>query len=314
AGTGMGLALYAIWLAIPSVIKSMEPSVVFSQLKGELVLCFELPKYHRRLEISLILQKEKYALGDLKKTLGSGTVDVFGQHQSLAIINGLNYRPRPAFQSFEAYTPYLIRRNYEYFLTSPPDFILFNLGTIDGRYPAQEDSLALASILTNYIPVADRFDHLILKKIPQERIDIESQRVLIEEKEIEPGEKLELPQFSGKPIWCVVETHPDIRSRLRAFFYQPEDMSVVIETNNGQAFQHRFLPGPASVGFIISPMLADNAEARLYFCGKFTALAESIKIETKIRMKSRIGIKFFSLPARAADPSICDRSSSSSQF
>jgi len=54
----------------------------------------------------LELQKNstgRNGLAPIRKLVAHAPVDVFGQDQLYAIINDLNYRPRPIFQSYMAY-------------------------------------------------------------------------------------------------------------------------------------------------------------------------------------------------------------------
>src|SRR5262249_6671967 len=147
AGVTLIIAFYAIYIINPAMLRAMGPTPFLAGLKDQFRACLHLRKYHQALQEAVAAQKQQYNLADLKTTIGASAVDVFGQSQSLAILNDLNYRPRPAFQSFESYTPYLIRRNYEHYLKTPPDFVLLQFGTVDGRYIPQDDSLTLAWLL-----------------------------------------------------------------------------------------------------------------------------------------------------------------------
>src|SRR5205085_7179746 len=54
-----------------------------------------------------------------------GTVDVYGNWQSVAIAHGLDYRPRPVFQSYIAYDAALATMNADHLRDAPPRSILF---------------------------------------------------------------------------------------------------------------------------------------------------------------------------------------------
>ena len=55
--------------------------------------------------------KNKFYLPRISAVVAGRTVDVFGYRQGIAILNGLNYVPRPIFQGYSAYTPSLIELN-----------------------------------------------------------------------------------------------------------------------------------------------------------------------------------------------------------
>ncbi len=88
--------------------------------------------------------------------IGNNTVDVFPWDSEIIIENGLNYKPRPVFQSFSAYTERLQRKNYEFYLKTPPEYLIYNSETIDGRYAMNDDFLVNLFICKNYT-FADSF-------------------------------------------------------------------------------------------------------------------------------------------------------------
>jgi hypothetical protein len=81
--------------------------------------------------------RNKYKLPSLK-----GTVDIYPFHQQLIFAYGLDYRPRPIFQSYAVYTEKLAEINVEHLRSKAPKNILFRIETIDDRYPSLEDSLS----------------------------------------------------------------------------------------------------------------------------------------------------------------------------
>src|SRR5262249_9336523 len=67
----------------------------------------------------------------------TGTVDSYSFNQSAVLVHGWNYRPRPIFQSYTAYTETLAKLNAEFLKgDKAPDYILFEIAPIDGRFPA----------------------------------------------------------------------------------------------------------------------------------------------------------------------------------
>lgn len=99
--------------------------------------------------------KRKLPLSILNK-IGNKTVDVFPWDAAFVLENKLNYAPRPVFQSFSAYTPYLAELNYKYYLQHAPEFVLYDYASIDDRYPFADDCMAQLFLTKNYI-LADSF-------------------------------------------------------------------------------------------------------------------------------------------------------------
>ena len=92
---------------------------------------------------------------DMRERIAQASVDVMPWESSLAVRNGLNYRPRPVPQSYSAYTPWLDDLNARR-LDSPAaaDYLLWVAGTpnaIDGRAAAWDESSTKRVLLENYV-------------------------------------------------------------------------------------------------------------------------------------------------------------------
>ena len=82
--------------------------------------------------------------------LGSST-DILPWDISDLTSQGINYKPRPIFQSYSAYTPTLQSLNATHFESiNKPDFIVLRTGSIDERTPLEMDAPALLTISENY--------------------------------------------------------------------------------------------------------------------------------------------------------------------
>jgi len=81
------------------------------------------------------------------------TVDVFPFEISYARYNKLNYNPRPAIQSYQAYNDYLTTLNYnKYVSATAPDYIIYEVASSSDafRYGFWSDSKSTLAILQNY--------------------------------------------------------------------------------------------------------------------------------------------------------------------
>lgn len=99
--------------------------------------------------------KRKLPVGVLNK-IGNKTIDVFPWDAAFVLENKLNYAPRPVFQSFSAYTPYLADLNYNYYQQKAPDFVLYDYASIDDRLPFADDCMTQLFVMNNY-KLADSF-------------------------------------------------------------------------------------------------------------------------------------------------------------
>lgn len=94
-----------------------------------------------------------------------GSVDIYPYDQVLVIANNLDFRPRPLFQSYSAYNPYLIKRNID-FLNSErsADNILLSIKTIDNRISTSMEGASWKDIKALYEFAGMRGEFALLKK------------------------------------------------------------------------------------------------------------------------------------------------------
>ncbi|MCO5165233.1 MAG: hypothetical protein M9894_02540 [Planctomycetes bacterium] len=221
---------------------------------------------------------------DLQARVGRGTIDMHGYDQSLLLMNGLEYRPRPVFQGFSAYTPELMRLNRD-FLRSPraPEFVLARLQTIDGRFPTQDDALALAELRLGYEVVHATLEDALLRRrvTPGEELA----RTPILERVVALGEEVELPRERGAALWLQVEARPTVRGRLRTLATSEARLDLVLTDEDGVSRSHRLIPAIAAEGFIVQPVIADQLALNAFLRGAGLSWARSVRLEASRRSR-----------------------------
>jgi hypothetical protein len=106
----------------------------------------------------------------VRARVGRATIDAYPWEASILFANGLDWRPRPVFQSYTAYTPELDEVNARHYRSDAgPRFILYRQEAIDGQHPWFVDPLTLMEIYLRY-DIADRAGRsLLLKRRSQPR-------------------------------------------------------------------------------------------------------------------------------------------------
>ena len=120
-------------------------------------------QYHRQMQPALEQERRILQLPQLRQIIGGRSVDVFGCLQSYALYNGLNYRPRPVFQSYAAYSDRLMGYNEQFYRSASPEYVLFTLQPPIRRFPPLEDARVLRALLLDYEPVALETPFVLLK-------------------------------------------------------------------------------------------------------------------------------------------------------
>src|SRR5262249_42292810 len=152
------------------------------------------------------------------------SVDVFGSLQAHALLNDLNYRPRPIFQSYAAYSARLAGLNEDFYLSQQaPDYVLFDLAGFEHKFPPLNDGPALRALLSNYAPVAAEDVFLLLKR----RSASPSKLTLLREGTLN-GERLNLSAYPEDDLWVELDVKPSIWGRLMAFCVRPPPLRLSV--------------------------------------------------------------------------------------
>jgi hypothetical protein len=214
-------------------------------------------------------------LDHAQDVIGNESVDVMNYLQLAAVINDMNYQPRPVIQGFVAYTPALQRLNEEYF-QSPrrPHFVMLCQQTTDGRFPALEDSAALNYVLNNYVPVARDGRFLILH---QQTTD-DPEFHLVHEKTLRFGEKLDLRPWAHGPLFMSVEITPSLLGRAVTILYQLHPLYMRVSSNHEEE-HYRLVPSMAERPFLVSPLLNTNFDVMNLYAEDSGKEPESVTFE-----------------------------------
>jgi hypothetical protein len=216
-------------------------------------------------------------LFEITQRVGQASVDVFNFRQGAALLNGLNYHPRPIIQSYSAYTPDLLRANLDFYRSANrPSYVLFCLETIDGRFPTLDDAVLLPYILANYQPVLQEHRFLLMKRTPGPPENVTYDRVYSGSLDI--GQKLDMTTWNNSPLFLRVNTSPTLLGRILSFLYQPPAYKLEVELDEGGKRDFRFIRGMASQGFLVNPLLENNPDVLDLLSGESQKKIRSVAI------------------------------------
>ena len=187
-----------------------------------------------------------------------GSVDSIPIDQAKLISNGYDWQPRPIFQSYAAYNPTLATRNYNYLLGSKaPENIIFNVMTIDDRYPSLDDGLSWPLLISNYHLIKEVGDFIFLKK--NEGINISDSRRLLLDSEYVIGQKATIPKNNGL-VFMQLDIEPTFVGRLLNIFLKSSELRLMVNLKGGSVKNYRIIPSMAKTGFILSPLIENSVD------------------------------------------------------
>ena len=251
-------------LTTDSKASLLQPALNLGQNLANLLM----PAGHvQRVQAAMAEQRERSRLPGLADHVGRAGVDMFGSDQTAVLFNGLNYHPRPVFQSYAAYSAPLMELNDEFYLSMrSPQYVLFRLSAMDRKFPPLEDSLALKNLLINYQPTATDGTFLLLNQ----RTRIRAELKLVSQGTLKPGERLRLSEYSDMDLWVAFDLQPTLPGRARAFLYQPPIVRLVLWYGSAEKQKVRRFRAPATMlaaGFLISPLLFGNDDVLALYRG-----------------------------------------------
>ena len=186
------------------------------------------------------------------------------------------------FQSYSVYTRRLAELN-DRFYRSPraPDWVLFELGSIDGRYPGLEDSLALRTILHDYRTAGTDGRFLVLQRERCEPIRLE----LLASGTTRVGERIDVEAYRARDLWLEIDVNPGLLARLEAFVLRPPPLRLRLWADGfpGEGYAYNAPAPMLATGFIANPVLGETADAAAMLAGKPARLLQGFAVEASRR-------------------------------
>jgi hypothetical protein len=203
--------------------------------------------------------RARYDLPLVRDRVGRESVDVFSYEQGVVLLNGLNWTPRPVFQSISAHTPELLRLNADSFKRKTgPRYVLFRLETIDGRLPTFDDSAALIEVIRHYRVILTEGAFLLLER-REAALPIEVDKRLVLEDRVGLGEFVDVAEWSREPLLLELDASDNTLGRLRRLLLRPESMHLEVELSDGARHRYPLVRGLAAEGFLLNPWLTTPA-------------------------------------------------------
>lgn len=294
------LSVVSMEKVLPGLVRGILSA---TQDKVNLHVAFALgDAYTRELyDGKLEAERNTVELSKTKAVVGSASLDVLGFEQAVALYNGFNYQPRPVFQGYSAYTPYLSRLNYDYYASDrAPEFVLFKLQTIDGRLATMDDPHALRLLSQRYTYLFSEQGYTLWQRksgpFDAEAFDPKPLRSTTSRF----GETIDLTDLADHNVWVEVDYRFNLLGRLRRFLFRPPLVQLHIIDDKGAESVHR-LPQPIGrAGFMLSPVIDDLLDYMRAASSMPPRRAASIRIVTAPQdddcLRDEITVSFFSMP------------------
>lgn len=208
-----------------------------------------------------------------------GSFDLYSYDQAYLLAHDLEWRPRPAFQSYFTYTPGLLRANLAHLLgPNAAQNIIFKVQPIDGRYPSLDDGLSWPALMHRYQPVTklngEEGGFLLL----QRRLNAAKQTSIHPQfgigSTIRLGERVALRKQSQLQ-YARLHFKKTLAGRVISAAYKAPMLFMQVELVSGRTIIYRLVPGMTETGFLLSPLIDNSEKFALASLARWDALEES---------------------------------------
>lgn len=269
-------ALALVGIALAPEQEGASPAALAQSFVGRLPLNARdvfLPLRTRALlDAARSERARRFDLPRIRQRVGRERIDVFDFHQGVALLNGLEYAPRPVFQSYVAFTPELQELDVRFYEgLAAPRFVLFKLETIDDRLPTMEHARLLETLLRLYRPVLAERRELLLERRAEALPPARRTREL--ERELRFGEELLLPATPAEARLLTLDVRTNTLGKLAQFLYRAPELHLELRDEFGNLRSLRVVPGMLRTGVLIDPLVpAGDAWAQFLVGGRLARL------------------------------------------
>jgi hypothetical protein len=253
------------WLLIDSTYMQTSTTTVISKTKERIVNTFQ--GLVHRLDGSVFFEKRFI---DNKNNIAKilelpkfeGTVDIYSYEQGHLLSTNNEWKPRPIFQSYSAYTSQLAKMNFDFINSiDGPDNVLFTVETIDRRLPSMDDGISWLALLTKYEPKKfyGKYLHLVRSEVADE-LELKP----LSNQTIRLGEAIEINPKSA-PLFLQADIQSSFFGKLLSLLFKPPQLNIEVKLNDGSILNHRVVAKMLQSGVLISPFIQDaKSFSKLY--------------------------------------------------
>jgi hypothetical protein len=209
------------------------------------------------------LNRAKLRLPDrVHRLIGNATVDAIPWDVDVVEANGWDWRPRPVFQSYCAYTPALDRLDATHLESSrTAEFAILNFAAIDNRHPFLETPLSWRALLDRYDLRLAAADWFLLQHRNASRY---APLAPLGSSVARWDEDVLVPQTDGLLVMGP-RLQPSLSGKLTALLFRPAAVYAEVTDRSGKKLRWRCVPRNLAEGFLIRPFPQDLQGLRPLF-------------------------------------------------
>lgn len=234
-----------------------------------------------------------------RAAIGNATVDVFPNQIDVVGASELWWRPRPVFQSYSAYTPYLDGLNAASYRERGPAKVLVHWQPIDGRHMMFDDPLTWREALRQYefereASLGGERWGLLLKRKDAPPDGFET----VDSREITTGwdEWVDVPRRGDRESELVTisaSIEPSLQGKLMRQALRGAVVRIEVQYEDGMRAPFRVVRANLVSGPVISPLPRNLEELRPLFSREWTRVPDvaRMRLQTDSPQRFEAGLR-----------------------
>lgn len=205
--------------------------------------------------------KDLILSNEIRSELGNSTVDIYPWEVAYAYANKLNWNPRPVFQSYIAYTPWLDSKNAAFFRKeNAPAYLLWEkrngaTGSIDGRYLFNDEPLTVFQMIRNY-HISRSADQVALLK--RNACPAFAEPVVTKKTEATWEDWVPVPIRPENIVRARIRFKRTWYGTLKRNLYREKAIFIEYRLKTGEEKKYRIVPDNAVSGLWVSPHIGED--------------------------------------------------------
>lgn len=187
--------------------------------------------------------------------IGDSTVDIYPYETVFIAADNLNWSPRPVFQSFMAYTPWLDEQNARFLRADQaPEYILWpanHMSSIDNRYVLNDEPRTVYEIFRNYRVEMRQEGVLVLRRSGQNLAEPLDQEMF----SADWNTWIPVPAKVGEITRARIKIEPNFVGKTKKILYKEGDVFIDYMFMDDSVIRHRIIVDNAPSGLWINPYL-----------------------------------------------------------
>lgn len=226
------------------------------------------PAWQRGINDAFRGSAQLFALPRIVAATRGQRTDLLGNATAYALVNRLDFAPRPGLQSYRADDAALAARNADYYAGSAaPAYVVHRLQAFDRGLPALEDALAQQALYAHYDFEFEENGFVLWKRRPADaappvpRAEEWTARA-------DWNQPVALPVSPGRAYWLTIEAGHSMTGWVKRQLLTPNDPVLVLRDVDGSALSYRAPLESLAMGFLVTPLFRSEIDLIRYQAGE----------------------------------------------